>query len=300
MAGPGLLRLSLDGLPFEMKLAILHQITDLASLQALTSASPSYHRVCGSASHSILSSVLLNHVHPDLLFDVLSIADIMKLARDYEPYGAQFKSFVERCKTKPKEPLTIQGLDSETLEMLADVHLAVHHATNQFCRAALSYLPVTRKDLTSYRPLSHSEIRRIHRAFYRYELFCILFRKADSSKVDAWVKRDGHMALGLKPQDRSWMLLHHEYFSFLKLFKAWEVEEMACVRDYIMRRYNALIQQCEPEFQKQCFQKLVPWVSLDASSKTESENWSKELRLQPQARKARANICGQTTTSKLS
>ena len=193
-----------------------------------------------------------------MLFDVLSMANVMKLALDNKPHALELKSFVERCKS------TIDGLDSGTLGMLADVHLAVHHATDQFCRFTLSCHPVTGQPLEPYRPLSHSETRRIHRAFYRYELFCILFREPKFSIADARTRGDGHMASGLEQPDRSFVHLHTKSFLFLALFKAWKVEEIACTRDYIIRHYKALIQQCEPELQKQCYRKVVPWLYLDA------------------------------------
>ncbi len=281
---------SLDNLPYELKLAILHEITDLVSLRALTCASPAYREVYRSESHLIQSSVLLNDDYPDLLLDLRSTAEVMQVAVDDKFHAPEIERFVERCKAKAKASSFMIGFGSWTIETLVDVDLTVRHAIKQYFQFALSCHPVTGEPLKNNRPVSHSEIRRIHRAFYRYELFCIIFRESDLSIADAWTRGDIQMACDLED------LLQIKYFLFIALFKAWEIEGIACIRDYIIRRYKALIHSHEQEFQKQCFRKVVPWLSLDTTSRTDTETWGKALRLQPRAHQVRANILGQTIT----
>ena len=59
---------------------------DMSTLQALISASPSYLRAYQSQRYSILSSILLRDIHPDVLFDALAIVDALKLPRDDDDY----------------------------------------------------------------------------------------------------------------------------------------------------------------------------------------------------------------------
>lgn len=119
---------SLNNLPYELKLAILHEITDLVSLRALTCASPTYREVYRSESHLIQSSVLLNDDYPDLLLDLRSTAEVMQVAVDDKFYAPEIERFVERCKAKAKAPSFMVGFGSWTVKTLVDVDLTVRHA----------------------------------------------------------------------------------------------------------------------------------------------------------------------------
>ncbi len=248
-------RPGLEDVAVEIQQAILRQMPDLQTLQALISASPSYFRAYQNQRHAILSHVLLRDIHPDVLFDVLAIVDSLKLPRNYDDYVPQLKVFIEHYKTAGDSlHVALKSLEPRTRETVWDFHLSVMDITEDFCDYALSTHPVTGNGLNNYTSLSPNEVRRIHRAFYRYELFTILFRVPASYREEQIKRRrDRHpdrvrLALqrdsirSLDSQDRS--------FLFLALFKTWEVEEIACVRDYIVHRYNELYKECELELKE--------------------------------------------------
>ncbi len=248
-------RASLEDVAVEIQQAILHQMPDLQTLQALISASPSYFRAYQNQRRAILSHVLLRDIHPDVLFDVLAIVDSLKLPRNYDDYVPQLKVFIEHYKTAGDSlHVALKSLEPSTKETVWDYQLSVMDITKDFCDYALSTHPVTGNGLNHYTSLSPNEVRRIHRAFYRYELFTVLFREPASYREEQTKRRrDRHpdrvrLALqrdsirSLDSQDRS--------FLFLALFKTWEVEEIACVRDYIVHRYNELYKECESELKE--------------------------------------------------
>ena len=248
-------RASLEDVAVEIQQAILHQMPDLPTLQALISASPSYLRAYQSQRHSILSNILLRDIHPDVLFDVLAIVDALKLPRNYDDYVPQLKIFIEQYKTtRDSLHVALEPIEPRTRATLWEFHLSVIDVTKDFCDYALSTHPVTGHGLNHRTSLSPNEVRRIHRAFYRYELFTVLFRVPDYYREERTERRRGRnpdrarLALqrdsirSLDSQDKS--------FLFLALFKAWEVEEIACVRDYIMRRYEELYKECKSELQE--------------------------------------------------
>ena len=248
-------RASLEGFAVEIQQAILHQMPDLQTLQALISASPSYFRAYQNQRRAILSHVLLRDIHPDVLFDVLAIVDSLKLPRNYDDYVPQLKVFIEHYKTAGDSlHVALELLESRTKEIVWDFHLSVMDITKDFCDHALSTHPVTGNGLNHHASLSPNEVRRIHRAFYRYELFTVLFRVPASYREEQTKRRrDRHpdrvrLALqrnsirSLDSQDRS--------FLFLALFKTWEVEEIACVRDYIVHRYDELYKECKSELKE--------------------------------------------------
>ena len=63
----------------------------------------------------------------------------------------------------------------DRISRLAQLHRTVLYTTEDFCKWALSKLPVTGESLASNEPLSPNETQRIRRALYRVELFCLLF-----------------------------------------------------------------------------------------------------------------------------
>ena len=85
---------------------------------------------------------------------------------------------------------------------------------------------------------SRSEIHRIHRALYHFELYCLLF-------VSHKAREDPDMY----PFASKLVALHYtEYQSairaFLPLLESWEIEEIACIREHIFSHYSQILQDC--------------------------------------------------------
>ena len=116
---------SLEGVAVEIQQAILRQMPDLQALRALISASPSYLSAYRSQRHSIMSSILLRDIHPDVLFDALAIVDALKLPRNYDDYVPQLKAFVEQYQiTRTSLSMTLREPDPWTslCSLYADSH----------------------------------------------------------------------------------------------------------------------------------------------------------------------------------
>lgn len=248
-------RASLEDFAVEIQQAILHQMPDLPTLKSLISASPSYLRAYHSQRHSILSNILLRDIHPDVLFDVLAIVDALKLPRNYDNYVPQLKAFIEQYEiARDSLHMALKPLEPRTKETLWNFHLSVMDVTEDFCDFALSTHPITGHGLIHRTALSPNEVRRIHRAFYRYELFTVLFREPDSYSAEQDERhrdRDPDRArLALQRDSIRSLDSQDKSFLFLALFKTWEVEEIACVRDYIAHRYDELFKVCKSESQE--------------------------------------------------
>lgn len=90
----------------------------------------------------------------------------------------------------------------------------LHHTTD--CKDFLHLGGAHFKDVSALPP-SHLETRRIQCSFYLFELYCNLFGKASN--------------LSFGSDD--WAYSPHDLFSN---FAPWELEQLACVNDYLMRR----------------------------------------------------------------
>ena len=244
---------TLEDVPVEIQQMILHQMPDFPTLQVLISASPAYLRAYLSQRHSIMSDILHRSIHPDVLHDAMAIVDALKLSRNYDDYVPNLKAFVEHYRTtRASLGVEFEPLEPNTTEELWEFHLLVLDVTKDFCDYALSTHPVTGQSMDHYTSLSPNEVRRIHRALYRYELFTRLFHEPDFyiEEQRARDRRPGRSRLALQRnsirsldhQDRSWL--------FFPLFQAWEVEEIACVHDYISHRYDELYRVRKSEVQE--------------------------------------------------
>lgn len=244
---------NLEDVPVEVQQIILHQMPDFSSLQALISASPTYLKAYLGQRHSIVSDILHRSIHPDVLLDAMAIVDALKLPRNYDDYVPNLKNFVKQYRTtKASLDVESEPLEPSTIDDLWEFHLLILDVTKDFCDYMLSTHPVTGQSLNHYTSLSPNEARRIHRALYRYELFTRLFNKPDFYLEEdrARDRRPGLSRLALQrnsirsldSQDKAWL--------FFPLFKAWEVEEIACVRDYITHRYDEPYRLCKSELQE--------------------------------------------------
>ena len=172
---------SIEGLPFELKIIILRELKDFPSLYNITHVSQAYRKVFETASHEILRRVLLKDVHPALLRDLLLLAKIVR--GDYNQ-GSHFLNFVEiyqkndvhKCEEFSQLASILESSDSASLERFFGIQVAVHHTTTQFAEFILSHNTSNGQAMPASRPFSPNETLRIHRALYRFELCCILFK----------------------------------------------------------------------------------------------------------------------------
>lgn len=222
---------SLEGLPVELQCEILQRLTCLPSLDAIVHASTSYHKAYVARRQSILADVLSRDIGPNVLFEANAVAMALSInTKD----GIEVRQFLRDHKTRRREAAAISfgRFSIPQVVTLVQVQYAVRFAAEGFCQNTLSTHPLTGQKQDHVAPLSSNEAQRISRAFYRLELFCTIFNQHFSEvshKLDS-------------------MDMCH---LFLDQFPPWEVEEVACVRDYIIGRYTQLFAKYEHELVRQ-------------------------------------------------
>ena len=235
---------SLEGLPFEIQSAVLLNIRDIASLKNLIHASPTYHSAYRSGRLAILKRVLFNSIHPDVLYDAFSAIDSNRtLTSNFEDRVARVKSFLSEYKDSRARWTPPEHLDLKSACRLARLQNQVQHATKNFCQVAFSCYSLVGNREELCEQLSSHECGRFHRAFYRFEIFCNLFRNWKSSPDDEDLSdasyEDGDSSFEIDSMEKS--------SRFLSLFSPWEVEELACVRDYFHNYYHRMLHKFEPD-----------------------------------------------------
>lgn len=218
---------SLEGLAVELQFEILQRLPDLPTLDAIVHASPSYHRAYMARRQSILAKMISRNVGPDILFEAHAVATaIATNSKD----GSEIRAFLEDYKSTRRQPasVSIERLPLAHIAILAQVQYALRFATKDFFQATLSRNPLSDEKEKDIQPLSTNEVRRISRALYRFEIFCTIF---------------SHPGFEVKQRLDCMDMCH----LFLNQFPPWEVEEIACVRDYIIGRYAQLFAKHEDE-----------------------------------------------------
>ena len=211
---------SLELFPLELKYEIFQRLADLPSLNAVVHASPSYHKAYRARRQSILARVLSQDIGQDVLFEADAVAMALTINKKD---GTEIRRFVENYKNARREAETVslEGFSLRDIVTLSQVQFAVRFAVKGFCQATLLRHPLSGEKQEQITPVSSNEARRINRAFYRLELFSTIFSQPSfevSKRLDC-------------------MDMCH---LFLNQFPPWEVEEIACVRDYIIDRYRQL------------------------------------------------------------
>ncbi len=216
---------TLEGLATDLRLNLLYYIFDIASLKALICAVPAYHSAYDLERYAILRSVLTNYLSSEVIIDALTLVNALDIRRDLTNHALvdEVKRFMEKRRfCRSPGLLDLPGIPRQKLFLLARLEARVESMTDFFF--------LSRIKLDDER-LSLSELRRTRRALYRFELFCVLFGRSSFGESHKW-----------RSMNRYGTTATAEGMQFLALFESWEIEEIACVRDYAVELYQQLYQ----------------------------------------------------------
>lgn len=219
----------LEDLPAELKLTLLSSLSNLADLQSLVHASPLYHSVYLTDRCALLHCVLSNELDPTSFQYLLAIARALDIRQECSETKEEVLKFLEAFKNVDIQPVS----DSKQLFLrhgpsLAKIQGSIQFAVQDYCTAVLSKHPVSGEPIKPEVSLSPTEQARISRAFYRHQVYCIVFRSPSESQFRFFDN-----------DDKSWLFLH--------LFPTWEVDEIACVWDYTTQKYAMLYKKYATE-----------------------------------------------------
>lgn len=213
----------MDALPPELKIEVMQRVDEISSLSTLIHSIPSFFNVFINAKGTILHSVLRRAIQPLVTQDALTVVASSKLT---VPGPDEVRQFLEEYKHRLKiKNLTALTEPSSPLSLhidLAQKHKLVEWFTNDLCGSILSTHPFDhQQNEIKPLPVSTDETVRIHRALYRFELYCDLFRPTIPSRLGSDEARE----------------------RLLDLWPAWEVEELSCIHKYLSRRLSDVIDE---------------------------------------------------------
>ncbi len=215
----------LEGLPGELRIAILCLVPDVPSLIALVQASPTYRHTFNGDQSTVLTAVLANQIPTDIMPDAVANWQASK----YQPCSAE--DMVEFCTRFNDEGKTVSSLPgpgepqltpSDALA-ISNTYRHVQFFAVDFCSSILSTHPVSGESQEYYTPPSQQEMGRIQRTFYRYQLYHTLFRGGEPQESTVQERRIKHT---------------RQQEIFFDKFSTLENEQLACIHDYLYRRVS--------------------------------------------------------------
>lgn len=206
--------ISLTTLPVELRQKILSYL-DISSLQAVSNTCSSLYCALSGSKQLLAKAVLLNEFDEALLPDACLLLQSMQI----KPWSvAAVKSFLDGHENATIETYAHLSWSLTDIYALGVLHQHVKSFAADFASSALSAMNPNSENKSTRQHLLAAENRRIERAFFRFELYCKLFGK--DMEYGKRIKSEEQVDL------------------FLVKFSAWEIEQLACVHDYLFRRIS--------------------------------------------------------------
>ncbi len=225
---------SLESLPSEIIVMILCHIPEASSLSSIVHASPTYHQAYLGARQEILHNITTQTLQKNNigLLDPWTAIHAPQLGF-YTPHRAEIISdYLERY---------AQGrMDGSTRRLAPQDSLAILRLQRRFtiliakyCEAIFSKNPFT--ELSDGDPLlpSQSELHRLYRALWRYEIYSQFFgpySEAHLREARAFSFEDPYFKFSEVDIARN----------FFGIFPIHEVEELACLQKFARDYYHPL------------------------------------------------------------
>lgn len=241
-------------LPVELQCRILTGMPNLKTLRALLSASPRFFQVYKTCREVVLSNVGWNQISPTI---VPIAMDALEQREDREPTSSLISTLIKEPREIPLETWEsllrfhqivdslISNFASSRLVALEKTMMDPHHNThtqtlNSPCEAAAGGENVN---------LSKLEYCRLARAFYHLELYSHI---------------KGYSKMGMLS----------DCWTFVQNLQDWEVEELLCVRSYLIERLIDSLNKFEDEFMKVYLKDrpTIIWPARDCRELSESRS----------------------------
>ncbi|KAL1967187.1 hypothetical protein VTN77DRAFT_3478 [Rasamsonia byssochlamydoides] len=237
----------LPSLSTELVLLILQSLSSPRDLYSLIRASVSCYRTFVSYRYAVFSAILQNAIHPAARADALMALNARQIAgtfkeKEYSLDVVRLRAF-DYLKSYPS-PEPARSLREmvmsahEQLEKLFRFYSVVEGFVSDYCDRALRQLNTSRLTPTATTPtsttLSSTELGRLQRAFFRFETYADLFQLLPQHKV-AWVPE-------------SVLDETEPALAFLSRFSSWEIEEIACVSQFVAALVGEIFDKVEDDF----------------------------------------------------
>ena len=231
---------ALELLSPELQQQILLQLACLDTLHALIRACPRLYKVFRLNKEVVLSAVTLHQFHPAVQPEALAIAHLEQYKHDSKRTTAHsfcdnFPNHIHRwCESHTSKPMSIDlcRLDGTIKYFIEDYARNTLPVLGQLGQSQdLAILPEYRLwNHIADAQLSSTEFGRLQRAFCRFELYRRLFSRCSQD-----YRHGIHECIIFPP-----ITVAEQAKMFLRDLPSYQIEEIACIRDYLFRRLRGV------------------------------------------------------------
>ncbi|CAF9935101.1 hypothetical protein IMSHALPRED_010107 [Imshaugia aleurites] len=273
---------SLLGVPVEIKQAIFSSLPDVASLKALIlTCTCLYHAFLDAASPT-LTKILQAQIDPRLMRDAVTTYHSSRIPPRSRPAAQDLlrgyiqsrndllRGYIRRRHDllkgyiQSRTPLVLPTWILHSALELSEMHGHVQYFAYKFISFALSHNPVSGRPEKKAASISLSEITRIQRTLYRFEIYYNVFAEPRGSQC---LRRT---TFNHDTFDHD-VIVRDEYLS--KGFAPWENEQLACIRDFLLEELCSCT--CYSTFVFRDYKKLIDLAFKRAANKHyPGKDWS--------------------------
>ncbi|KAG9254079.1 uncharacterized protein F5Z01DRAFT_636741 [Emericellopsis atlantica] len=213
--------MAVDTLPPELLMRILELLESTADLYSVISASPAALRIFETASERVLLTVTRRRIHPQSLRH--AVATISVPSVNFKPPW----NVLDRYFSSGSEPSEDALLAPGKARALATLHAHVCRHIRRYADQTCAQLSGPATD--GGQQLSSTELTRLERGFYRYELYCRVFPAEPGNAL----------------QSRS--SAREQFERFIKRLEPWEMEEIVCIHQYFVYHLGTIVDDLESQ-----------------------------------------------------
>jgi uncharacterized protein YqiB (DUF1249 family) len=211
----------LESLPTEIQLSIIQQLPNVDSLRALSLASRTFNDVRILHKNVVLPQVLMREMGEVNFEEAYWVVRARQAGFDTSNYHVKINNFLSQWLEFEPGSLDASSIHPSDIIKISDLHRRVLHLVGDFCAYTMSGDDINVQRVPSLPQLSFSELARITRAFYRFELYFNLYRDPVQAETHSTNKV---------------FEVRQQSYTFFNSWPAWEAEEIACIRDYFFAR----------------------------------------------------------------
>jgi hypothetical protein len=220
---------TIESIPSELQLAIMSQLPDIKSLRRLSLASPELNRLRIEHQATVLAAILNREIDACVLEQAYWAVRAAQQSFDSSNHGSKLRDFMAEFSDDESGPPETKNLPLADLIKISDLHVPVTTLVEDFCAYAFAGPLAPSPGDSKPTKISSMEFNRIGRAFYRFELYCNLYK--DHPVIEDETLQDTNR---LHFNNR--LQIKMDSFKLFDSWNAWEVEGVACIRDYFCAR----------------------------------------------------------------
>ena len=239
----------------EILLNVLVQHATYADLHNHVKASPRAYRVFRLNERRVLSTLAWRQFHPAVLSEALAL---VRLSQNEQPLSRE--AVLDYCDLDINDVMGVRSVDlcTQDVEALYQLSRNIEFFVKDFSRSILKFLAKFSQCLRSQEPydievladsrsekhveysdLSDTETGRLQRAFCRFEIYRHLF-------APCWSDRD-HNDWDCGGNVQPGFNVSRQAALYLGQLPHFQVAEIHCVRDYLIRRLRSICDEIEDE-----------------------------------------------------